>query len=120
MFRILLVEDDSAIVDTLAELLRSEGYATAQAARQDDALALLQAERFDLALVDIALAQGNGFAVCSAAPGPPVRSAWRMWRLTRAPPWCARAAPRWRSRRWNTACFCCSPRTRARSSRASS
>ena len=74
--RILLVEDDASIVRALSELLRSEGYETAHAARQDDAIDLLKRERFDLALLDVTLAQGTGFAVCAAArdaaPGMPV------------------------------------------------
>ena len=67
--RILIVEDDAAIVGSLTDLLRREGYETRHASRQDDAVALLDAEGFDLALVDVALAQGNGFAVCAAAKG---------------------------------------------------
>ena len=67
--RILIVEDDAAIVGSLTDLLRREGYETRHASRQDDAVALLGAEGFDLALVDVALAQGNGFAVCAAAKG---------------------------------------------------
>lgn len=74
--RILIVEDDAAIVGSLTELLHREGYETAHAARQDDAVELLRAGAFDLALVDVALAQGNGFAVCAAAkaadPAPAV------------------------------------------------
>ena len=65
--RILLVEDDAAIVRALSDLLRAEGYEVADAARQDDAIALLGRERFDLALLDVTLAQGTGFAVCAAA-----------------------------------------------------
>ena len=76
MTRILVVEDDAAIVDTLTSLLRSEGYETEQTDRQDAAVALLESTRFDLALVDVSLAQGNGFAVCAAAkaatPSPAV------------------------------------------------
>jgi len=74
--RILIVEDDAAIVASLTDLLRREGYETEHADGQDAAAALLAGERFDLALVDIALAQGNGFAVCAAAkaadPAPAV------------------------------------------------
>ena len=72
----LLVEDDAAIVASLTDLLRSEGYETRCADGQDAAVELLRSERFDLALVDVALAQGNGFAVCAAAkacdPAPAV------------------------------------------------
>lgn len=65
--RVLLVEDDGAIVAALRELLQRECYEVAATGRQDEAEGLLARERFDLALVDIALAQGNGFAVCAAA-----------------------------------------------------
>ena len=74
--RMLLVEDDAAIVASLTDLLRSKGYETRCADGQDAAVELLRSERFDLALVDVALAQGNGFAVCAAAkacdPAPAV------------------------------------------------
>lgn len=74
--RILLVEDDAAIVRTLSDLLRAEGYGVETAARQDNAIDLLRRERFDLALLDVTLEQGTGFAVCvaarDAAPGMPV------------------------------------------------
>ena len=65
--RILLVEDDASIVRALSELLRAEGYEVVDAARQDDAIHLLERDRFDLALLDVTLAQGTGFAVCAAA-----------------------------------------------------
>ena len=64
------------LVASLTDLLRSEGYETRCADGQDAAVELLRSERFDLALVDVALAQGNGFAVCAAAkacdPAPAV------------------------------------------------
>ena len=63
----LLVEDDAAIVRALVELLRAEGYEVCTAARQDDAVRLLERDRFDLALLDVTLAQGTGFGVCAAA-----------------------------------------------------
>ena len=69
MERLLLVEDDAAITRTLLSFLRTEGFEAGAAAGQDEAVALLRAEPFDLALVDISLAQGNGFAVCAAAKG---------------------------------------------------
>ena len=71
MARILIVEDDAAIATSLANLLLGEGHTIEQAARQDDAIALLNSTHFDLALVDISLAQGNGFAVCAAAKSLP-------------------------------------------------
>ena len=64
---VLLVEDDGAIVLTLSELLAYEGLAVVAEATQDGACARLAAEHFDIALLDVTLAQGNGFAVCAAA-----------------------------------------------------
>lgn len=65
--RILLVEDDPLIVSPLTALLESEGYETVAVGRQDEAEAAMTADAFDLMLLDITLAQGNGFAVCAAA-----------------------------------------------------
>lgn len=65
--RIMLVEDDNAIVATLVELLESEGLQVKPCARQDEAVDLLGSSAFDLALLDVTLAQGTGFAVCAAA-----------------------------------------------------
>lgn len=64
---VLLVEDDRAIVRTLSELLSGEGFAVTAEATQSAAIARLGAERFDIALLDVTLAEGNGFAVCAAA-----------------------------------------------------
>lgn len=66
MKRIFLVEDDGAIARNLVLLLRAEGFAVTHAAGQRAALALLEEGRFDLALVDVSLPDGSGFAVCTA------------------------------------------------------
>lgn len=64
---ILLVEDDAAIVAALSELLASEGYEVESTSRQDEAVGLLESTTYDLALLDVSLEQGSGFAVCAAA-----------------------------------------------------
>lgn len=66
MTKLLLVEDDKGIVTNLTEFLSAEGYCVKNAPGQNGALSLLEKERFDLVLLDISLADGNGFAVCSA------------------------------------------------------
>lgn len=66
MTRILLVEDDKTIVAMLGEFLLREGFSVKSANGQTAALAALDAEAFDLVLLDISLADGNGFSVCSA------------------------------------------------------
>jgi DNA-binding response OmpR family regulator len=66
MLHIFLVEDDQTIAKNLTSLLRSEGFSVVHADSQKAALSLLDEGRYDLALVDIGLADGNGFAVCTA------------------------------------------------------
>lgn len=66
MTRILLVEDDENIIANLTEFLKTEGYDVKSALGQTEALALIEREMFDLVLLDISLADGNGFAVCKA------------------------------------------------------
>ncbi|MFT3986010.1 MAG: response regulator transcription factor, partial [Lachnospiraceae bacterium] len=63
MKRIFLVEDDKAIAKNLILLLRAEGFAVTHAPTRRDALAALAGNKFDLALVDISLPDGNGFTV---------------------------------------------------------
>lgn len=65
MKRIFLVEDDKAIAKNLILLLRSEGYTVTHAPTRNAALAALAGNKFDLALVDISLPDGNGFTVCT-------------------------------------------------------
>lgn len=65
MTRIFLVEDDKAISKNLTLLLRSEGFTVSHAATRGEASAMLAGNLFDLALVDIALPDGNGFTVCT-------------------------------------------------------
>jgi len=66
MTKILLVEDDKSIVANLSEFLTSEGFNVRTAAGQKDAIVSVENDRPDLVLLDISLADGNGFAVCSA------------------------------------------------------
>lgn len=65
MKRIFLVEDDKAIAKNLVLLLRSEGFAVTHAPTRSEALAALAGHKFDLALIDISLPDGNGFTVCT-------------------------------------------------------
>lgn len=67
MKKILLVEDDKSIVENLKEFLQNEGYYVDTANGQSSAIAMLDQNPYDLLLVDISLAEGNGFAVCKAA-----------------------------------------------------
>ncbi|MDR1067994.1 MAG: response regulator transcription factor [Clostridiales Family XIII bacterium] len=66
MPNIFLVEDDREIAKNLTLLLRSEGFAVTAAATQREALSALGGNTFDVALIDVSLPDGNGFAVCTA------------------------------------------------------
>ncbi len=67
MTRILLVEDDASIVANLTEFLQKEGFAITSVDGQLKALTLLETSAdFDLLLLDVSLAEGNGFAICRA------------------------------------------------------
>ncbi|MGM9640809.1 MAG: response regulator transcription factor [Faecousia sp.] len=67
MDRLLLTEDDPTIVRMLGTFLKEEGFHVLSVPGQRDAVEAMDRENFDLALVDISLADGNGFAVCAAA-----------------------------------------------------
>jgi len=62
--RILLVEDNSAIVMGLEYLLSQEGYEVSTADNIMRAKGILRREECDLVLLDIALPDGNGFDFC--------------------------------------------------------
>ncbi len=64
--KLLLVEDDEGIVRSLTEFLGKEGFRVTAVSGQRRALELAEEQNFDLALLDISLADGNGFVVCSA------------------------------------------------------
>lgn len=51
--RILIVDDETNILDSLSGILTDEGYSISTAENGDDALALLQERPFDLVLLDI-------------------------------------------------------------------
>lgn len=68
--RILLVEDDPLIIESLTELLTASGYSVDAADTQQRAIELAVPadgrHPYQLVLLDVTLRQGNGFAVCAA------------------------------------------------------
>jgi len=64
--RLLLVEDEDAIAEPLAEGLRREGFAVERVATGADAL---EAPEPDLVLLDVGLPDTDGFAVCRELRG---------------------------------------------------
>ncbi|TVQ99730.1 MAG: sigma-54-dependent Fis family transcriptional regulator [Desulfovibrionales bacterium] len=74
MPRILIVDDDPEIRATMASLLRRQQIPSAQAASLDDTRRALQAESYDLLLLDVNLPDGNGLSLLpeiKALPDPP-------------------------------------------------
>ena len=67
MTRLLLVEDDPDIVKSLSAYLTAEGFDVRTAAGEHAAKEAMQRCRPALLLVDISLADGDGFGVCRAA-----------------------------------------------------
>lgn len=64
--KILLIEDDPAIVENLSAFLKEEGFEVMAADGQKKAMELLEAGRPDLILLDVTLAEGNGYSACTA------------------------------------------------------
>ena len=67
MQRILLVEDDAAIVRALEQYLSAEGFEPIAVPGQQKAMEALQSKKIDLLLLDVSLSDGDGFAVCKDA-----------------------------------------------------
>ncbi|MBM4181652.1 MAG: response regulator, partial [Betaproteobacteria bacterium] len=63
--RVLIVEDDPILQDSLARAMRAAGYATDLAMDGEAALALLRAGGFDLVILDLGLPRLDGLQVLS-------------------------------------------------------
>lgn len=61
MYTILVVEDDSSFRQTLAELMKLEGYVVVQASNYEEALELIQGCKPHLVLTDVMLREKSGF-----------------------------------------------------------
>lgn len=64
MPRILLVEDEAAIAETVVYALRADGLAVSHCLTAGDALRLAGTHGFDLAILDVGLPDMGGFALC--------------------------------------------------------
>lgn len=64
MSKILLVEDNQSILLGLSYLLKEEQFSYSIAKTKIEALRLIDIDKFDLALLDIALPDGSGFELC--------------------------------------------------------
>ena len=62
--RILIVEDEARLADSIARGLREEGFVVEVSHDGEDALHRLRSEPFDLAVLDVMLPKRDGFDVC--------------------------------------------------------
>jgi two-component system response regulator RegX3 len=62
--RLLVVDDEDAILEFVSYNLRKEGYDVVVAKDGDEALALADEQAFDLVILDIMLPGADGFEVC--------------------------------------------------------
>ena len=67
MQTLLIVEDDAGIAAGLEYSLTQEGFGVVRCANRKGALEQLAARRFDLAVLDLSLPDGDGFSICRAA-----------------------------------------------------
>ena len=64
--KILVVDEDPGMLDTLMDVLSATGYETSVAASGNAALEMAQAGRFDLVLMDVQMPGLNGVQVLHA------------------------------------------------------
>jgi len=64
MFKILIVEDDDALRETLEIGLRSNGFDVCQSATGSDAIPVFEKHKPDLVLLDLMLPGKNGIEIC--------------------------------------------------------
>src|SRR5947207_2881272 len=62
--KVLVVDDEPAIVDAVAYSLRQQGYTPLLAGDADSALRILKEKNPELILLDVMLPSGSGFDVC--------------------------------------------------------
>jgi two-component system response regulator RegX3 len=62
--RVLVVDDEPAIVDAVAYALREEGYDVTSASDGEEALTTLERDEFDLMVLDLRLPKLSGVEVC--------------------------------------------------------
>ncbi len=80
--RVLVVEDEPNIVDSLSFLMKQAGFAVQVARDGDTALRVLESQVPDLILLDVMLPRRDGFDVCRAIRANPAWSQVKVIMLT--------------------------------------
>ena len=80
--RVLIVEDEPNIVESLSFLLRRGGFDVVAAADGEAALADLRSQPARLMILDLMLPKANGFEVLKAVRSDPVLAGMRVLILT--------------------------------------
>ncbi len=65
MQKIVIIEDDKAIMNSLSDFLKAEGYTVYGTEGQKSGTRLIRECSPDCILLDISLPDGNGFSICS-------------------------------------------------------
>jgi CheY-like chemotaxis protein len=86
--RILAVDDEPELRDMIALMLGNDGHAVRTAGSGDEALAVLEADEFDLVLSDVGMSGMNGWELVER-----VRGRWPSLRLVLATGWGAEIDP---------------------------
>lgn len=63
----LIVEDDHALLNLMADILRTDGFETTAIDNGNTALMQIEAQRYDLFVLDVRLPDVSGMALCAAA-----------------------------------------------------
>ncbi|HEY9712482.1 MAG TPA: response regulator transcription factor [Chroococcales cyanobacterium] len=66
MAKILVVEDEKALAETVVHVLRDEHHVVELALSGDDALDMLRVNHYDLILLDLNLPDTDGLAICKS------------------------------------------------------
>ncbi len=80
--RVLVVEDEPNIVDSLSFLMKQAGFVVQVARDGDTALRVLESQVPDLILLDVMLPRRDGFDVCRAIRANPEWSQVKVIMLT--------------------------------------
>src|SRR5438552_1073348 len=87
MKRLLLVDDELAIVDTLTSLLEQEGYEVVSAANGRDGLQKLREGRTDLVIVDVMMPILGGLDMLRMMRAMPDHASTPAILISAAPKW---------------------------------